>query len=472
MMIETWKWVHDAIFGQSQASVTMLSIATESQPKLQGTQNGWFQWRLSDNWVTRIEYVETIESLLERHKNAPTGIEHVVVLESGNSELLQPLIQKGQENIKVIFRNRFSAEVVQLLCQPDADILAAWKKVCQGNKPAHKLIQDRALATAYGQSVNQWLSNLHKDDLKYYLPTGFFLPSEFAYVGIEERTLVFALKTFPGAWITLSKQPGTPPSIDAKYAGAFIKAPRLKLNWWGFQHDWNTLDDSFWAKWLKKFNISKKEMKMNDDKSYLLDESDLSNKFDLLKIWAPVFAGITVVAVALWLVFQIQLHPKLIPEIEPGYQVALQKEMIPNREQAFLTDNLGFSETGLPAVSFTEGYKGGIARLSKNDYKSYSEAEKELALYWRLGEWVALLDAGCSHTDNLDSAFLQRLQTIAKSLIDAFKAEDNPPKTKTVVGILDNMDQAITEKLSGNKTNTVLCYDLEDLSVQMAVELR
>jgi len=461
MMIETWKWVHymrTLLFGQGQTepSVTLLSIATESQPKLQGTKNGWFQWWLSDNRLNRIEYIDTIESLSERHQMAQQmGIEHILVLESGKSHLLQQLIQAGKENIKIIFRNHSPAEVVNLLCGPDADILEAWEKLCQGknNKPADQLVKNRPLAKAYGNSFNQWLNTLPADDLRDYLPKRFFLPSELTYVGREKKALVFALKTFPEAWLTLSKQRDSP-SVDA-----------------------NTLDDPFWMKWLKKCRVPNKELEAvgldqlpTEKQPEPVVGNIMNNGLGMLqrpRVWGPVLAGIVVFAV---LFFWPQ---SLIPEMEPGYQVALQKELSPNREQAFLTNSLGFSGTGLPSVSFTEGYKGGIARLSKNDYKPYSQAEKELPLFWRLGEWVALLDAGCSHKEKLDnSAFWQPQQTIAKALIDAFNAH-NPPKAKTVVGVLDKMDTAITEKLSGNKkTNTALCHDLKGFSVQMAVELQ
>ena len=487
-MIETWKWVHymrTLLFGQGQTepSVTLLSIATESQPKLQGTKNGWFQWWLSDNRLNRIEYIDTIESLSERHQMAQQmGIEHILVLESGKSHLLQQLIQAGKENIKIIFRNHSPAEVVNLLCGPDADILEAWEKLCQGknNKPADQLVKNRPLAKAYGNSFNQWLNTLPADDLRDYLPKRFFLPSELTYVGREKKALVFALKTFPEAWLTLSKQRDSP-SVDAKYAGAFIKAPTLKLNRWGHQRDWNTLDDPFWMKWLKKCRVPKKELKAvgldqllsPTEKQQVVEQTEgnyiMNNGLGMLqrpRVWGPVLAGIAVFTV---LFFWPQ---SLIPEMEQGNQVALQKELNPNREHAFLTNSLGFSGTNLPSVSFAEGYKNGIARLSKNDYKPYSHAEKGFALFWRLGEWVALLDAGCSHKEKLDnSAFWQPQQTIAKALIDAFNAH-NPPKAKTVVGVLDKMDTAITEKLSGNKTNTALCHDLKGFSVQMAVELR
>ncbi|RKZ87974.1 MAG: hypothetical protein DRR19_13055 [Candidatus Parabeggiatoa sp. nov. 1] len=468
------------------SDVITLSIAKESQPKLQGTQNGWFQWLLSDNRLNRIEYVDTIKSLLERHQAAQKmGIDHVVVVESGQSDFLQALNAEDRDNLKVIFRNRCPSDVVNLLCQPDAEILEAWEKVCQGknNKPADQLVQNRALAKAYGNSFNQWLNTLHKDDLTDYLPKPkrFFLPSEFTYVGIEEGALVFALSAFPGAWLSISRQSGR--KLKVKYTG-FIKAPTLKLSRWGIQRDWNTLDDPFLAKWLKNCRVPPKELKavgLEPDKPFnwlnqLLSKvvkpwkDIMNNGLGILqrpRVLGPVLATIAVVAVSLWFIIQHLQHP-IIPEIEPGYQVALQKEMIPNREQAFITDSLGFSGTGLPFVSFTEGYKGGIARLSKNDYQPDSQADKE---FLRLGEWVALLDAGCSHNAKLDSAFWQQQQTIAKALIDAFDKHDSP-KAKTVVGVLDNMDNALTEKLSGNKTNTALCHDLKGFSVQMAFGLQ
>jgi len=200
-MIRNWKWVNYVITlfyqGRTIPSVVILSIAKESQSKLQGTKNGWFQWLLSDNQLNRIEQIDTIESLLERHQAAQKmGIAHVVVLESGKSDFLQQLIQAGKENIKIIFRNHSPSDVVHLLCQPDTDILAAWQEICQGNqkKRYRKYFKSRTLAKAYGESLNERFKTLHEDDLKDYLPMldRFFLPSEFTYVGIEERALVFA----------------------------------------------------------------------------------------------------------------------------------------------------------------------------------------------------------------------------------------------------------------------------------------
>lgn len=449
-------------------SIITLSIANDCQ--LQGTRNDWFQWSLSEQ-LTRIKEVKTIQSLRERQQTAQkSGIDHIVVVESGKSEFFKKLIDEAdEEEIQIIFRSQSPSDIVSLACQPETEILEQWKNICKGEPNESQLFQNTALARAYGKSFNHWLSNLHEDDLVDYLPTKAFLPNDFTYAGVENGALVFELKNFRGAWLSLRNRQNSFLSkflkifglaeIKAEYSGAFVKIPKLFLEG---ERDWNELEAPEWAdKWLKNLRVPQKDIKKVGIETPFKDWGKALKKPLVL---GPVLAGIAVFAI-------ISVIPwGTIPELDQGYQIAAQKGLSPNREQAFVTDTLGFSGADLPSVSFKAGYEDGVQRLSKNNYKSYSQAAKEFILFWRLGEWVALLEAGCTHQDKLDNEFWKSQQTIAQALIQALQAQ----KAQTMVETVSNMDKALTEKLSGNKTKTnrSLCGDLKNYSKEIVLRLQ
>jgi hypothetical protein len=228
--------------------IMTFSITQESWENLQGTQRGWFQWGLSDSQFDRIKPVDSIDALLKRHEVAQKlGIEHVVIIESGKSNILQQLIAEEKNDIKIIFRNRFPADTVNLLCEPDAEILETWATICQGKTFKNNYFPTRSLAEAYGIALNNWLNNtLDEDDLVNYIPVSnhIFSAEEFTYIGTENKTCIFALTDFSSAWLTLAIQKNK----IANYAGAFIQAPKLHQ-----EYDWDKLDHSFWTQWLNQF---------------------------------------------------------------------------------------------------------------------------------------------------------------------------------------------------------------------------
>ncbi|OAD21624.1 membrane protein [Candidatus Thiomargarita nelsonii] len=381
-------------------SVIALSIAEESQPKLQETQQGWFQWTSEE--LTRIASIRTIQSLLERHQAAQkAGIEHIVILESGKSKLLPKL----DKDINVIFRNQAPFEVVNLLCQPDFDMLSAWKKICQGQKIKNKAFKNRMLSTKYGLTFNSWLNRLHEEDLTDYLPASnrIFSSNEFTYVGIEEGALVFALTTFPAAWLSLRA------GQKAQFAGAFTKGPKLKL-FFGRGRDWDKLDDRFWAKWIKNFRIPKNE---------LVRAGIIQAAPARIIVWGPVFASIVVAVLVI---------PPLIHQ---------------ERQYEFFPSSYRGTSNSLMFLIYSKGLKGD---------PSHHIDEKWL-LFWELGDWTKSLDTGCNQ--EIQHFDFQNKKERATELAQKFKDYEE------VVNHLKDMEN----KLSQNDLKRhVLCETLAEKS--------
>jgi hypothetical protein len=424
---------------------------TESQPKLQGTKNGWFQWLLSDNKFQRIEPVDSIESLLERHQAIQDmGIDHVVVLESGNSNFLPELIAKDQKDIKVIFRNRFPADVVNLLCQPDADILSAWQEICQSNpkKIHHPYFKNRTLVKAYGKSLNDWFKTLHQDDLINYLPAPdrFFLTGEFTYIGIEKGTLVFALTGFPSAWLTLKNRSPSEIKVKANYAGAFLKGPKLKL-FWGQQLDWNKPANQFWMKWLKHFRISKNDL---EEAGFWQSNTwiDILQKTGIIVVALP---SIAVIALMLRLMFQYPiLSYELINQILQHREFILHEVFQENEYFLAQIEKYDFEQEPRGEYSPTQNIHDDSLSSYKISYeKGYNlekltaENDKEFVLFWQLGKWIRLLDEGCSY-EKVHPFNFEKQNKVANKFIQAFEIYD--PSQTGVVNELKEMRELLSSQ--------------------------